>query len=254
MGESLLSSQSCANLEVGLSNPTPIESAHVCISHNSKRLQQTGKTWLPTRLHVTNASKKRNLPSQGLHNSRFLQQNFSCTETRQKMAAGDRPQCPEQLYDCTNVQNGNSRDYQKLPDKRRVASFNRSKRCVLSRAHTSRFSTFATLPCRQENVPVQSSAIRVSNGTPRTHADCKRGKAHSSVARNSSSPIPGRLVVKGKHQTPVSAPDKRTPPYNSTTRLRDKFRKIRARAYDKKSTSLVIILIYNKERSFQQKR
>ena len=31
----------------------------------------------------------------------------------------------------------------------------------------------------------------------------------------------------------MPAPDKRTPPYNSTTRLRDKFRKIRARAYTK---------------------
>ena len=149
------------------------------------------------------------------------------------MAACDRPQCPELLYDSTNIQNGNGRDYQKLPDKRRMASFDRSERCVLSRAHTSRFSTFATLPCRQENVPIQSSAIRVSNGTPRVHADCKRGKAHSSVPRNSSSPIPGRLVVKGKHQTPVPAPDKRTPPYSSTTQLRDKFRKIRARAYTK---------------------
>ena len=158
------------------------------------------KTWLPTRLHVTNVSKRRNLPSQGLHNSRFSQQTFSCTETRQKVAACDRPQCPEQLYASTNVQNGNGRDYQKLPDKRRMASFDRSGRCVLSCAHTSGFSTFATLPCRQENVPIQSSAIRVSNGTPIIYADCKRGKAHSSVPRNSSSPIPGRLVVKGKHQ------------------------------------------------------
>ena len=191
MGESLLSSQSCANLEVGLSNPTPIESAHVCISHSSKRLQQTGKTWLPTRLHVTNASKRRNLPSQGLHNSRFLQQNFPCTETWQKVAACDRPRCPEQLYDYTNVQNGNDRNYQKLPDKRRMASFDRSERCVLSRAYTSRIPTFATLPCRQENVSIQGSAIRVSNGTPRFHVDCKRGKAHSSVLRNSISPISG---------------------------------------------------------------
>ena len=33
--ENLYCHPSCANLEVGLSNPTPIESAHVCISHNS---------------------------------------------------------------------------------------------------------------------------------------------------------------------------------------------------------------------------
>ena len=77
MGESLLSSQSCANLEVGLSNPTPIESAHVCISHNSKRLQQTGKTWLPTRLRVTNAPKNtiyhlKDCTTQGFYSRIFL--------------------------------------------------------------------------------------------------------------------------------------------------------------------------------------
>ena len=84
MGESLLSSQSCADLEVGLPNPPPVESAPVCISHNSKRLRQTGKTWLPSRLRSSDASKRRNLPSQGLHNSRFLKQVISCTETPQK--------------------------------------------------------------------------------------------------------------------------------------------------------------------------
>ena len=110
MGKSSLSSKSCANLETGYC--TPIESAHVCASHNSKRLPQTGKTWLPKRLCVTNASKKLNLPFQGLHNSRFLQQIISCTKARQKMASCYRCQCPEQLYASPNFQNGDSSDNQ----------------------------------------------------------------------------------------------------------------------------------------------
>ena len=233
MGESLLSSQSCADLEVGLPNPPPIESAPVCISHNSKRLRQTGKTWLPSRLRSSNASKRRNLPSQGLHNSRFLKQIISCTETRQKMAASNRSQCPEQLFACTNLQDGDRGNYQKFPDKRRMGSLHRSKRCVFSCTHTSGFSTLATLPCRQENVPVQGSAFRFSNGTTRVHADCKRSEARTSVSRNSSSPIPGRLVVKGKLPTPVHEPDKRTPSYSPGTRVRDKLRKVRTRTYTK---------------------
>ena len=106
-----------------------------------------------------------------------------------------------------------------------MASFDRLERCVLSRAHTPRFLTLVMFPCRQTNVSVQSTAIVVGDCTPIVHADCKISKAHSSISRNSSSPIPGRLVVKSKYQTPVSAPDKRTRPYDSRTRLCDKFRK-----------------------------
>ena len=100
-----------------------------------------------------------------------------------------------------------------------MASFDRPERCVLSHAHTPRFITLAMFPCRQTNVSVQSPAIAVGGCTPIVHADCKRSKAHSSVLRNLSSPIPGRLVVKSIYQTPVSAPDKRTHPYDSRTRL-----------------------------------
>ena len=45
-----------------------------------------------------------------------------------------------------------------------MASFDRPERYVLSRAHTPRFSTFATFPCRQTNVSVQSTAILQSRG------------------------------------------------------------------------------------------
>ena len=64
---------------------------------------------------------------------------------------------------------------------------------------------------------VQSTEVRVSERPASVHTSSKRGKTHSSVSWNTSSPIPGPLVVKGKHQTPVLAPDKRTPPYSSTT-------------------------------------
>ena len=77
-----------------------------------------------------------------------------------------RSQCPEQLYAGSNFQNGNSRDYQKLGYKSRMASFHRPEQWVPSRPHTPRFSTFTTFLCRQTNVSVQSTAIRVGDGTP----------------------------------------------------------------------------------------
>ena len=65
----------------GLSNNIPVESAHVCTSHNLKWLQ-TGKTWLPK--SVANASKRHNLLPQGLHNSRFYSRLFLVPEPGNK--------------------------------------------------------------------------------------------------------------------------------------------------------------------------
>ena len=148
------------------------------------------------------------------------------------MASCDRSRCPERLYASSNFQNGNSRDNQKLSHKRHMASFHRPERCVLSRAHTPRFSTFTTFPCRQMNISLQSTAIQVADGTPRVHSNCKRSKSHSSISRNSSSTISRRLVVKGKHQCHVQTKEL-IQTFQQLTRLRDKFRKIRARAYTK---------------------
>ena len=223
-----LSSKSFANLEVRLPDNSSIKSAQVCSTHNPQWVQQARKALLSNRLRFRNAQKRGYLSIQGLHNSRFLQQIVSSTKTREKMAPCDRSKCPEHFSACSYVQNGDCRDYQKLGHKRGMASFHRSEGCILSRSHSSGFSSLASFPCKQTNIPIQSSAFRVSDGTPRVHADCKRSITRSSVPRNSSSPIPGRLVVKSKYQTPVSAPDKRTHPCGPRTRLCDKFRKIRA--------------------------
>ena len=79
---------------------------------------------------------------------------FLVPKSDQKIAPCDRSQCSEQLYAGSNFQNGNSRDNQKLCHKRRMASFDRAERCILSHAQTPRFSTFATFPCRQINISV----------------------------------------------------------------------------------------------------
>ena len=65
------------------------------------------------------------------------------------MALCDRSQCPGQMPASSKFSNGDSSDIRKLGHKRRMASFDRPERCVLSRAHTPRFSTLAMFPCRQ---------------------------------------------------------------------------------------------------------
>ena len=95
------------------------------------------------------------------------------------MALCDRSQCPGQMPASSKFSNGDSSDIRKLGHKRRMASFDRPERCVLSRAHTPRFATLAMFPCRQANVSVQSTAIAVGDCTAIVHADCKRGSFFS---------------------------------------------------------------------------
>ena len=118
-----------------------------------------------------------------------------------------------------------------------MASVHRSQRCVLSCSHTSGLTTFASLPCGQTNVSVQSSALRAGNSTSRVHANRARSKACSSVSRNSNSPVSRRLIVKSKYQPPMSCTDKRTHSGGARSRLCDKLRKIRARTYTKNRLS-----------------
>ena len=237
MATSSLSPKSCADLEVRLPSNSSIESAQVCSTHNSQWLQHTGKASLSNRLRVRHAQKRGYLSSQGMHNSRFLQQVVSCTKTREKMASSDRTQCPEQISACSYIQNGNCRDYPKFAHERGMASVHRSEGCVFSRSHTSGFSTLASFPCRKANVPVQSSSFQVGDSTPRVHANRTRSKTCSSVSRNSSSPVSRRLVVKSKYQAPMSGTDKRTHSGGARSRLCDKLRKIRARTYTKNRLS-----------------
>ena len=105
-----LSSKSCADLEIRLPNNSSIESAQVSASHNLQWLRHTGKASLSHRLRSRYAQKRGYLPSQGMHNSRFLQQIVSCTKTREKMAPSNRLKCTEQLSAGTNIQDGNCRD------------------------------------------------------------------------------------------------------------------------------------------------
>ena len=111
MAASSVSSKSCAHLDVWLPNNSSIESAQVSATHNSQWLQHTGKASLSNRLRGRYAKERGYLSSQGVHNSRFLQQVVACTKTREKMASSDRPQCPEQVSACSHIQDGNCRDY-----------------------------------------------------------------------------------------------------------------------------------------------
>ena len=109
-----------------------------------------------------------------------------------------------------------------------MAGLIRPQKCVIPCTDTQRIQTPTLVSCGRSNLSVSSTGIQVSNRTPRIYMSCKKGKAHSSVFRNS--PVSRRLVVKSKCKTPVSSSNQRTHPNCSGTQLCDKVGKIPALA------------------------
>ena len=95
------------------------------------------------------------------------------------MVPCDRSQCPAQLPASPNFQNGDSRDNQKLGHKRQMAHFDRNGRCIFPCIDTQKFLTSMFL-CGQLILSIKSTAIRVSNHSPRVHTSFKGCKVHSS--------------------------------------------------------------------------
>ena len=229
MASSSLSSKSCADPEVRLPDNSSIECVQVCPTHNPQRVQQTGKASPSNRLCFRNAQKRGYLPSARFA-QQVLQQMVSNNQTRKKWrpvidlsVMNSLLHVPTFKMETAEIIRNSLTKGEWLvsidlkdayfhvpihPDSQHLLCFHIDKRTY----------QFKALPFGLATTPL----------TPRVHADCKRSKPHSLVPRNSSSPIPGRLVVKSKYQTPVPAPDKRTHPYDSRTRLCDKLKKIRA--------------------------
>ena len=148
------SPKSCANFEMRLPNSSNISDPIICKSKDSQRVYKSRKTCIPERLRVSNVAKRRNLSSQKLHNSRFLQQIILSSETRQKMAPSHRSQCPEQTSVSSNIQNGNSRNHSKFGYKRLMASLNRPHRRLLSCSDSQKLSTSPAVSFRRSKLPV----------------------------------------------------------------------------------------------------
>ena len=91
-----LPSQSCANLQLGLSNYSPIEFPNTCTTHNAKRWRQTGKhgySKYTAEILLEILQKKAihplyNCRTPGFYGSLFLY-------TTRLMTTSDRSQCPD---------------------------------------------------------------------------------------------------------------------------------------------------------------
>ena len=93
-----------------------------------------------------------------------------------------------------NVQDGNSRIHQDLPDSRGMGSVDRSVGPLPSHPHPSSLKEIPKILPQVSGVPVHLPNFRTGHSPPGLYHDRKGGEAHGTLQRAQTPPIPGRLA------------------------------------------------------------
>ena len=135
--------------------------------------------------------------------SRFLQSTLPRAKTRQSLETSYRPQCLKQVLGSTQVQNGNTRVNSSFSQKGRMDYINRLNGCIPTHTYPSSISQIPQIPLKRNNLPVQKSTIRPSNGSFSVYKCSERSKTHGPTTTHSHPPVSGRLVNKSTYQREV---------------------------------------------------
>ena len=136
----------------------------------------------------------------GLQSSGVLQQALHCPQTKSKMAANLRSQCPQPVPQGQNLQNGNPRVHSSIFTTRRVGDVTRLQRRLLSHPYQSKLKEVPPVPLSGPNLPVSSSPFWPLYSSYGVHDCGQRGKTHGSGKEHPNAPVPGRLADPGKGQ------------------------------------------------------
>ena len=91
--------------------------------------------------------------------SGVLQQAFHCPQTKSKMVANLRSQCPQLVPQGQNLQSGNPRVHSSIFTTRRVGDVARLQRRLLSHPYLSKLKEVPPVPLSGPNLPVSSSPV-----------------------------------------------------------------------------------------------
>ena len=110
------------------------------------------------------------------------------------MEASNRPKQAQYFSTRRDVQDGNSRIHQDLPDSRGMGSVDRSVGCLPSHPHPSSLKEIPKILPQVSGVPVHLPTFRTGHSPPGLYHDRKGGEAHGPLPRAQTPPIPGRLT------------------------------------------------------------
>ena len=92
------------------------------------------------------------------------------------------------------IQNGDTGNHQDLPPARGVGYFNRLQRCVLPHTNTGTVQEISKISCPEQNISVQSTAIRTVHSSHGVSSDSKGGETDGHTQGYKDPPVPRRLV------------------------------------------------------------
>ena len=111
-----------------------------------------------------------------------------------KVEASNRPKQAQHFSTRREVQDGNSRVHQDLPDSRGMGSVDRSIGRLPSHPHPSSLKEIPKILPQVSGVPVHLPTFRTGHSPPGLYHDRKGGEAHGPLQRAQTPPIPGRLA------------------------------------------------------------
>ena len=131
-----------------------ISSDNIIIQGPSKR---------PSRLHPVFAVKECYRKGGKCKISRVLQSPISSTQASPEVEASNRPKQAQHFSTHREVQDGNSRGHQDLPDSRGMGSVDRSIGCLPSHPHTSSLKEIPKILPQVSGVPVHLPTFRTGH-------------------------------------------------------------------------------------------
>ena len=138
------------------------------ISSENLRIEGPSKRPSLSQLHPVSAVKERYQKGRKCKISRVLQSPVSSTQASPKVEASNRPKQAEHFSTRREVQDGNSRVHQDLPDSRGMGSVDRPIGRLPSHPHPSSLKEIPKILPQVSGVPVHLPTFRTSHSPPRS--------------------------------------------------------------------------------------
>ena len=139
----------------------------------------------------------------------ILQPSLSGTKAQQSLEAYPRPQPTKSFPASGHVQDGNPRNNQTVPPKRRMGNLAGFQRRLLSHTNQSTVPQVPPVLPREEGLSVHSSTFRASYCPARVYKSSQGGEIDGTGTGYPDPPVPRRLVSQGPlpPDLPVTYPD-----------------------------------------------
>ena len=177
-----------------LHSAIPLKTKLGQISSDNIRIQGPSKRPSLSQLHPVSAGKKRYRKGRKCKISLVLQSPVSSTQASPKVEASNRPKQAQHFSTHREVEDGNSRVHQDLPDSRGMGSVDRPIGRLPSHPHPSSLKEIPKILPQVSGVPVHLPTFWTSHSPQGLSHDCKGGEAHGPLQRAQTPPIPGRLA------------------------------------------------------------